>query len=147
MSDIYFTKEHEWVKVKDGVASVGISEHAAHALGDITFVELPQMGKKVKQFAGLCSIESVKAASDIYAPISGTVTKVNELLEEKPEIVNEAAEDAGWIAFMAPDDLGELKNLMSRAEYEECTNCWRTPASISTLRRAASPSPSRSVAV
>jgi glycine cleavage system H protein len=119
MSDIYFTKEHEWVKIKDGVASIGISEHAAHALGDITFVELPQVGKKVKQFGGLCSIESVKAASDIYAPLSGTVTKVNEILEEQPEIVNEAPEDAGWMALMTPDDLGELKNLMTREQYQE----------------------------
>jgi glycine cleavage system H protein len=119
MSDIYFTKEHEWVKIKDGVANIGISDHAAHALGDITFVELPQVGKKVKQFDALCSIESVKAASDIYAPVSGTVVKINELLDEKPEIVNEAPEDAGWIAVMEPTDLGELKNLMDRAAYEE----------------------------
>ena len=119
MAEIYFTKEHEWVKIKDGVASVGISEHAAHELGDITFVELPQVGKAVKQFEAFCSIESVKAASDIYAPLSGTVTRVNEALEEKPEIVNEAAEDAGWMAILDPANLDELKNLMSRAEYEE----------------------------
>ncbi|HEY6007048.1 MAG TPA: glycine cleavage system protein GcvH [Geobacteraceae bacterium] len=119
MADIYFTKEHEWVKIKDGIASVGISEHAAHALGDITFVELPQVGKKVKQFEAFCSIESVKAASDIYAPLSGTVTRVNEALEDKPEIVNEAAEDAGWIAIIEPANLDEVKNLMSREAYEE----------------------------
>ncbi len=118
MADIYFTKEHEWVKIKDGVASVGISEHAAHELGDITFVELPQVGKKVKQFEAFCSIESVKAASDIYAPLSGTVTQVNEALEDRPEIVNEAAEDAGWIALIEPADLDELKGLMDRAAYE-----------------------------
>ena len=119
MTETYFSKEHEWVKIKDGVAAVGISEHAAHALGDITFVELPQVGKKVKQFDAFCSIESVKAASDIYAPLSGTVTKVNEALEDKPEIVNEAAEDAGWIAWIEPTDLSELKNLMTREAYEE----------------------------
>ena len=119
MAETYFSKEHEWVKIKDGVAAVGISEHAAHALGDITFVELPQVGKKVKQFDAFCSIESVKAASDIYAPLSGTVTKVNEALEDKPEIVNEAAEDAGWIAWIEPTDLSELKNLMTREAYEE----------------------------
>ncbi len=118
MADIYFTKEHEWVKIKDGVASVGISEHAAHELGDITFVELPQVGKTVKQFDAFCSIESVKAASDIYAPLSGTVTQVNEALEDKPEIVNEAAEDAGWIAIIEPANLDEVKNLMTREAYE-----------------------------
>ena len=119
MADIFFTKEHEWVKIKDGVASVGISEHAAHELGDITFVELPQVGKKVKQFDAFCSIESVKAASDIYAPLSGTVTTVNEALEERPEIVNEAAEDAGWIAIIEPANLDEVKNLMTREAYDE----------------------------
>jgi glycine cleavage system H protein len=116
--ETYFTKEHEWVKIKDGVASIGISEHAAHELGDITFVELPQMGKVVKQFGALAGIESVKAASDIYAPLSGKVVKVNELLNDTPEIVNEAAEDAGWIAWLEPADLAEVKNLMSRADYD-----------------------------
>ena len=119
MTETYFTKEHEWVKIKDGVASVGISEHAAHELGDITFVELPQVGKTVKQFDVLAGIESVKAASDIYAPLSGKVTKVNEALNDTPEIVNEAAEEAGWIAWIEPSDLSEVKNLMSKAEYDE----------------------------
>lgn len=116
--ETYYSKEHEWVKIKDGIASVGISEHAAHELGDITFVELPQMGKTVKQFDVLAGIESVKAASDIYAPISGKVVKINEALEGTPEIVNEAAEEAGWIAWLEPADLGELKNLMSKEEYD-----------------------------
>src|SRR5690242_7151484 len=98
--ETFYTKEHEWVKVKDNVAAVGISEHAAHELGDITFVELPAIGKVVKQFAVLAAIESVKAASDIYAPVSGKVVKINDALEDAPEIVNEAAEDAGWIAWL-----------------------------------------------
>ena len=114
-----YTKEHEWVKVKDNIASVGISEHAAHELGDITFVELPAMGKTVKQFEVLAGIESVKAASDIYAPLSGKVVKVNDALEEKPEIVNEAAEDAGWIAWLEISDPAEMKNLMTKAQYVE----------------------------
>ncbi|GAB7024792.1 glycine cleavage system protein GcvH [Geotalea toluenoxydans] len=116
--EMYYSKEHEWVKIKDGVASVGISEHAAHELGDITFVELPQVGKTVKQFDVLAGIESVKAASDIYAPLSGKVIKVNEALEGTPEIVNEAAEEAGWIAWLEPADLSEVKNLMSKEEYD-----------------------------
>ncbi|MBT1074806.1 glycine cleavage system protein GcvH [Geobacter grbiciae] len=117
--ETYFTKEHEWVKVKEGVASVGITEYAAHQLGDVTFVELPKVGKTVKQFEVLAAIESVKAASDIYAPVSGTVTQVNEALEERPEIVNEAAEDAGWMAIMDMEDPAELQKLMTRDQYDE----------------------------
>ncbi len=117
--EIYFTKEHEWVKVKDGVASVGITEHAAHQLGDVTFVELPKVGKVVKQFEVLAAIESVKAASDIYAPVSGKVTQVNEALEERPEIVNEAAEDAGWMAILEMAAPAELEKLMTRDQYDD----------------------------
>lgn len=116
---IYFTKEHEWVKVKEGIAAVGISEHAAHELGDITFVELPKIGKSVKQFEVLGGIESVKAASDIYAPVSGKVVKVNEALDAAPEIVNESAEDAGWMAWLEISDESELKNLMTQEQYDE----------------------------
>ena len=116
---IYFTKEHEWVKVKEGVGAVGISEHAAHELGDVTFVELPKLGATVKQFAVLGSIESVKAASDIYAPVSGKVVKINEALNDAPEIVNESAEDAGWMAWIEITDESELKNLMTKEQYDE----------------------------
>jgi glycine cleavage system H protein len=119
MTETYYTKEHEWVKIKDGVASVGITEYAAHQLGDVTFVELPKVGRAVKQFEVLCAIESVKAASDIYAPLSGTVTQVNEALNDAPEIVNESAEDAGWMALVEPADLAELKNLMNRPAYDD----------------------------
>ncbi|AJE04386.1 glycine cleavage system protein GcvH [Geobacter pickeringii] len=117
--ETYFTKEHEWVKVKEGVAAVGISEYAAHQLGDVTFVELPAVGKSVKQFEVLAAIESVKAASDIYAPVSGTVTQVNDALNDRPEIVNEAAEDAGWIAWIEMADPAELQKLMTRAQYDD----------------------------
>ncbi|HEY6871301.1 MAG TPA: glycine cleavage system protein GcvH [Geobacteraceae bacterium] len=117
--ETYYTKEHEWVKIKEGVASVGITEYAAHQLGDVTFVELPQVGKSVKQFDVLCAIESVKAASDIYAPVSGKVTQVNEVLNDTPEIVNESAEDAGWMALLELADPAEVKNLMTRAQYDD----------------------------
>ena len=116
---IYFTKEHEWVKVKEGIGAIGISEHAAHELGDITFVELPKIGKTVKQFGMLGSIESVKAASDIFTPISGKVIKVNEALEVSPEIVNESAEDAGWMVWVEIADESELKNLMTQELYND----------------------------
>jgi glycine cleavage system H protein len=118
MSETYFTKEHEWVKIKDGIASVGITEFAAHQLGDVTFVELPQVGKSVKQFEVLCAIESVKAASDIYAPVSGTVTRVNDALNDAPEIVNESAEDAGWMVWLDLADPAEVQKLMTREQYE-----------------------------
>lgn len=117
--ETYFTKEHEWVKIKDGVASVGISDFAAHQLGDITFVELPAVGKSVKQFEQFAAIESVKAASDIYAPLTGKIVKVNELLEVSPEIVNDSPEDAAWIAWIEPSNLDEVKNLMTQVQYEE----------------------------
>lgn len=119
MAETYYTKEHEWVKIKEGVASVGITDYAAHQLGDVTFVELPQVGKSVKQFEVLCAIESVKAASDIYAPVSGKVTQVNEALNDTPEIVNESAEDAGWMALLELADPSEVKNLMTRAQYDD----------------------------
>ena len=116
---MYFTKEHEWVKVAGTIGTVGISEHAAHELGDITFVELPKTGAVVKQFGVLGSIESVKAASDIFAPVSGKVVKVNDALDTAPEVVNESAEDAGWMAQIEIADESELKNLMTPEQYND----------------------------
>ncbi|MEJ2337213.1 MAG: glycine cleavage system protein GcvH [Gemmatimonadales bacterium] len=119
MSKMFYTKEHEWVKVDGNIATVGISDYAAHQLGDITFVELPAVGKAVKQFEVLCAIESVKAASDIYAPVSGTVASVNEELTTRPEIVNESPEEAAWMATMTMTDPSEVANLMSKEQYDE----------------------------
>ena len=116
---LYFSKEHEWVKISGTTATVGISDHAAHELGDITFVELPAVGKSVKQFETVAAIESVKAASDIYSPLSGKVTSINETLENAPEEVNESADEAGWICTIEIADPSEVKNLMSKAEYDE----------------------------
>lgn len=118
MSEIYFTKEHEWAKVNGSTALVGISDHAAHELGDITFVELPAVGKQVKQFEVLAAIESVKAASDIYAPLSGKVLKVNSDLEDAPEKVNESAEEAAWMAEIELSDAAELAQLMNKEQYD-----------------------------
>lgn len=119
MAEMYFTKEHEWVKVDGATALVGISEHAAHELGDVTFVELPAVGKQVKQFEVLAAIESVKAASDIYAPLSGTVTKVNSELDDAPEKVNESAEEAAWMVELQLADAAELSKLMTKPQYDE----------------------------
>lgn len=115
---MYFTKEHEWVKVDGNVGTVGISDHAAHELGDITFVELPKIGAVVKQFGVLGSIESVKAASDIFAPLSGKVIKINDALETAPEAVNESAEEAGWMAQIEISAAAELGNLMTQEQYD-----------------------------
>lgn len=115
----YYTKEHEWVELSGTSATVGISEHAAHELGDITFVELPQIGKSVKQFDTLAGIESVKAASDIYAPVSGKVVKVNDKLDAAPELVNESAEGDGWICQLEAGDVSELSALMDKAAYDQ----------------------------
>lgn len=119
MSAIYFTKEHEWVKIDGTVAVCGISEHAAHELGDVTFVELPAVGKQVKQNEVMAAIESVKAASDIYAPVSGKVVKVNTELDDAPEKVNESAEDAAWMVELELADAAELSALMTKDQYDE----------------------------
>jgi glycine cleavage system H protein len=118
MSKMYYTKEHEWVKTDGNIATVGISDFAAHQLGDITFVELPAVGKAVKQFEVLCAIESVKAASDIYAPVSGTVVSVNEALNTRPETVNESPEEAAWMVTMKMTDPSEVAKLMSGEQYD-----------------------------
>ena len=123
---IFYTKEHEWVKVEDQIAIVGITEYAQEQLGDITFVELPEIGKSVKQFSELCSIESVKAASDVYAPLSGKVAEVNKELETSPELINSSSFQQGWIAKLEISDLNEKNNLMDSAAYhaflEKVTN-------------------------
>ncbi len=113
-----YTKEHEWIVVEDGVATMGITDYAQSALGDITFVELPGVGTEVDQFEQFVSIESVKAASDIYAPLSGKVAEVNPELESKPELINKSCYRKGWIAKIAVSDLDEQANLMSADEYE-----------------------------
>ena len=100
-------------------ATVGISEHAAHELGDITYVELPKIGKSVKQFETLAAIESVKAASDIYAPVSGKVAEVNQALDDAPELVNQGAESQGWICKLEGVNEAELGALMDAAAYDE----------------------------
>lgn len=115
---IYFTKEHEWAKVDGSTATVGISEHAAHELGDVTFVELPQPGKQVKQGEVVAAIESVKAASDIYAPVSGRVVKVNSALDAEPEKVNESPEGGAWMLELELSDPAETGSLMSKEQYD-----------------------------
>ena len=121
MGTTFFTKEHEWVQVDGTTGTVGITDYAAHQLGDITFVELPAVGKTVRQFEVLCAIESVKAASDIYAPVSGKVLAVNGKLNDSPEIVNASPEAEAWMARLEIADPSETSRLMTRQQYDEYT--------------------------
>jgi glycine cleavage system H protein len=114
-----YTKEHEWVEIKGVEAIVGITAHAAKELGDITFVEMPPEGTDLIVGDVLGTIESVKAASDIYAPVSGTVCSINKDLEEEPAIVNNSPEGKGWICRLDNIDLVELEELMSEEQYEK----------------------------
>ncbi|MEZ5667380.1 MAG: glycine cleavage system protein GcvH [Alphaproteobacteria bacterium] len=113
-----FTKDHEWVSIADGVATVGISGHAQEQLGDVVFVELPDVGKVVAQGDELAVVESVKAASEVYAPIDGKVVAVNDALADNPGLVNESAEAGGWFVKLAPSAPAQADALMDRAAYD-----------------------------
>ncbi|MFN8624538.1 MAG: glycine cleavage system protein GcvH [Candidatus Binatia bacterium] len=117
--DLKYSKEHEWVLVEEKVATVGITDFAQDQLGDIVFVELPAVGDKVSKEDAFGVVESVKAVSDIYAPISGKVLEVNDDLPENPEMVNEDAYGDGWMIKIEMSDPDELQDLMTAAEYEE----------------------------
>lgn len=114
-----FTKDHEWVEMQGDVALVGITAYAANALGDVVFVEVPDVGKVIKKGDGFAVVESVKAASDVYAPVSGEVLDANTELSNSPDVVNAAPEGAGWIAKLKLSDPSELDALMDRAAYED----------------------------
>lgn len=113
-----FTEQHEWVKVDGDTATIGISPYAAEQLGDVVFVELPKVGAKVAQFGEAAVVESVKAASEVYAPVSGEVIEVNKALEANPALVNEGALEAGWFAKIKIKDKGELAKLMDETQYQ-----------------------------
>lgn len=113
----YYSKDHEWVKVDGEQAYIGISAHAAKELGDITYVELPEEGSDLIVGDVLGVVESVKAASDVYSPISGTVCGVNKELDEDPSIINSSPEDEGWICKLDNIDMAELDELMEEKDY------------------------------
>ncbi len=119
MSKIYFTDEHEWLSVDGDVATVGITNHAQEQLGDLVFVELPDVGTTLEQGDDGIVVESVKAASDVYAPASGEVVEVNGKLDEEPALVNAAAEGDGWLYKMKLSNADELEELMDAAGYKE----------------------------
>ena len=117
--DLKYTKEHEWVLIEGGTATVGITDYAQDQLGDIVFVELPAVGDKVSKEDAFGVVESVKAVSDIYAPLSGKVVEVNDDLPDDPEMLNEDPYGDGWIIRIELTDPEEIEDLMTSAEYEQ----------------------------
>ncbi len=118
--DLKFLNSHEWARVEnDGKVTVGISDHAQGLLGDLVYVELPQVGDTVQVGNACAVVESVKAASDVYAPLSGTVVEVNEALADKPETINEDAYGDGWLFTMEIDDAEQLNDLLAPDDYAE----------------------------
>ncbi|MEO1647329.1 MAG: glycine cleavage system protein GcvH [Pseudomonadota bacterium] len=115
----YFTDEHEWIDVEGDSATVGITDYAQEQLGDIVFVELPSVGSVIEKGGDAAVVESVKAASDVYAPISGEVTEGNAALEDDPALVNSSPEEEGWFFRMSVSDKDELEGLMNEAAYKE----------------------------
>lgn len=114
----YFTRDHEWIDIDGATGTVGVTDYAQGQLGDITFVELPEVGRAVKAGEAVSVVDSVKAASDVFAPASGEVTEVNDALDGEPELVNSDAEKAGWLYRMRLADPGETAGLMDRAAYD-----------------------------
>ena len=116
---VYFTKEHEWIRVEGDTATVGISDHAQEQLGDIVFVEVPDAGRRLTKGQEAAVVESVKAASDVYAPVSGEVTEGNQAVADDPSLVNSDPEGQGWFFKLKLDNPGELDGLMDEAAYRD----------------------------
>jgi glycine cleavage system H protein len=114
----FFTKDHEWIVTEGQFATVGITDYAQAQLGDVVFVDLPEVGRELQKGGEAAVVESVKAASEVYAPVSGRVTEVNAALSENPALVNEAAEGGGWFVKIALKDKMELNELMDEAAYQ-----------------------------
>ncbi|MDC1110562.1 glycine cleavage system protein GcvH [Gammaproteobacteria bacterium] len=119
-ADLKFLSSHEWARVEsDGTITIGISDHAQDLLGDIVFVELPEVGQSVDAESDAAIVESVKAASDVYSPLSGEVIEVNSLLEDQPEIINSSPYEDGWFYKLNPSDMREFDNLLSPEDYSD----------------------------
>lgn len=118
MATVYFTEDHEWISVDGNDAIVGITEHAQEQLGDIVFVELPEVGSKVAKGDAAIVVESVKAASDVYAPVDGEVIAANGALESEPGLINDSAQKDGWLVKLKLDDASQLEGLMDEAAYK-----------------------------
>lgn len=118
MADVYYTEDHEWLRVEGDVATVGITDYAQEQLGDLVFVELPEVGKALKKGDTAVVVESVKAASDVYAPVDGEITEANAALSSDPSLVNSAATGGGWLWKMRLADKAQLGGLMDEAAYK-----------------------------
>jgi len=116
---LHFTKEHEWIRVEGDVATVGISNHAQEALGDIVFAEVPDVGRRLNKGQDAAVVESVKAASDVYAPVSGEVIEGNQAVADDPALINSDPEGAGWFFKLRLDNPGELDGLMDEGAYRD----------------------------
>ena len=117
--DLHYSKDHEWIKVEGDIGTIGITDHAQHALGDVVYVELPEIGKKVAEHGDMAVVESAKAASDVYAPVAGEVVGVNDKLSSEPDLVNQSAEADGWFVKLKLADPKSLDALMDEAAYAE----------------------------
>ena len=117
--ELRYTKEHEWVKVEDGKVRIGITDFAQSELGDIVFVELPQVGDEVQENESFGNVESVKTVSELYSPISGKVVEVNAELEDSPELVNESPYENAWMIVVEPEDISKVEELLTAEQYEE----------------------------
>ncbi|WP_336986078.1 glycine cleavage system protein GcvH [Altererythrobacter aquiaggeris] len=115
----YYTEEHEWIDVDGEVGTIGITDYAQSQLGDITYVELPEEGAEVSKGDAPCVVDSVKAASDVYTPVSGVVLELNEDLEDQPDLINSDAEEDGWLFKLTLSDMSELDDLMTEAKYND----------------------------
>lgn len=118
-TDLRYTEEHEWVKIEDGKVRVGITEFAQSELGDIVFVELPQVSDELVVDEPFGSVESVKTVSELYAPISGKVVEINEELEDSPEFVNESPYEKAWMVIVEPSDISQIEKLLTPDKYQE----------------------------
>ena len=118
MSETRYTKDHEWVRLEGDTATIGVTDHAQEALGDIVFVELPEPGRSVEQGEACAVVESVKAASDVYAPLAGKVSETNPTILEEPALVNQDAEGEGWFFRIEVTDRSEFESLMNVNEYQ-----------------------------
>jgi glycine cleavage system H protein len=117
--DLHYSKDHEWVRVEGGVGTVGITDHAQHSLGDVVYVELPKVGDQFGAHEAFGSVESVKAVSELFCPVRGEVTEVNDSLQDEPEKVNTDPYGAAWMIKLRIGDAGEIDKLMNAAEYED----------------------------
>ncbi|MCD5325190.1 MULTISPECIES: glycine cleavage system protein GcvH [Pontibacillus] len=117
--ELYYSEEHEWVKVEGDKVRIGITDHAQSELGDIVFVELPEVGDTIEADEPFGSVESVKTVSELYAPISGKVVGINGELDDSPEFVNEAPYDKAWMVIVEPSDQSQIEKLMSADKYQE----------------------------